>query len=107
MLDDVGLRLTPEVLLEALITPSARIAEGFTTTTLELTDSSVMSGVITKDQDGQVTIVDINGKANNVPATKIRSRQANKESAMPKMGDALSKRQIRDLIAFLKQQKKR
>lgn len=107
VLDDVGLRLTPEVLLEALITPSARIAEGFTTTTLELTDSSVLSGVITKDQDGQVTIVDINGKANNVPATKIRSRQANKESAMPKMGDALSKRQIRDLIAFLKQQKKR
>ena len=67
----------------------------------------MLSGVITKDQDGQVTIVDINGKANNVPATKIRSRQANKESAMPKMGDALSRRQIRDLIAFLKQQKKR
>ncbi|MEC9049035.1 MAG: PVC-type heme-binding CxxCH protein [Planctomycetota bacterium] len=106
VLDDVGLRYNPGLLLESLITPSARIAEGFTTTTLELTDSSVLSGVITKDQDGQVTIVDINGKATNVPTSKIRSRQANEESAMPKMGDMLSKRQIRDLIAFLKNQKR-
>jgi len=106
VLDDVGRRLTPEVLLEALIMPSARIAEGFTTTTLELTDGSIVSGVITKDQDGQVTIVDIAGKATNVTASRIRTRQANKESAMPPMGDPLSKRQIRDLIAFLKQQKR-
>lgn len=105
-LDDVGRRLSAEILLEAVITPSARIAEGYTTTTLELTDSSVLSGVVTKDQDGQVTIVDISGKATRVPATRIRSRQANKESAMPKMGEALSKRQIRDLIAFLKNQKR-
>ena len=107
VLDDVGLRYTPELLLESVILPSARIAEGFTTTTLELTDSSVLSGVITKDQDGQVTIVDINGKAIDVPSAKIRSRQASKESAMPKMGEALSKRQIRDLIAFLKNQKRK
>lgn len=105
VLDGVGRRLTPELLLESLIMPSARIAEGFTTTTLELTDSSVLSGVVTRDQDGQVTIVDINGKATDVPATRIRARQASKESAMPKMGEALSKRQIRDLIAFLKNQK--
>ena len=107
VLDDVGLRYTPELLLESVILPSARIAEGFTTTTLELTDSSVLSGVITKDQDGQVTIVDINGKATDVPSAKIRSRQASEESAMPRMGEALSKRQIRDLIAFLKNQKRK
>ena len=107
VLDDVGQRLSREVLLEALIMPGARIAEGFTTTTMELTDSSVLSGVITREQDGQVTIVDINGKSTNVLETKIRSRQAEKQSAMPKMGDALSKRQIRDLIAFLKNQKKK
>ncbi|MFN3244001.1 MAG: HEAT repeat domain-containing protein [Planctomycetota bacterium] len=107
VLDDVGKRLNPGVILEALIAPSARIAEGFSTTTLELTDSSVLSGVITKDQDGQVTIVDINGKQTDVQASKIRSRRANKDSAMPAMGAQLSKRQIRDLIAFLKQQRKK
>ena len=106
VLDDVGRRYNPGSLAGVADHAERRIAEGFTTTTLELTDSSVLSGVITKDQDGQVTIVDINGKATNVPASKIRSRQANKESAMPKMGDMLSKRQIRDLIAFLKNQKK-
>ncbi|MCK5942270.1 MAG: HEAT repeat domain-containing protein [Planctomycetes bacterium] len=105
VLDGVGKRLTPEQLLESLITPSARIAEGFRTTTLELTDSSVLAGVVTKDQDGQVTIVDINGKAHDVAAARIRSRRASDDSAMPAMGGSLSKRQLRDLIAFLKQQK--
>ena len=73
----------------------------------KLIRASVLSGVITKDQDGQVTIVDINGKATDVPSAKIRSRQASEESAMPRMGEALSKRQIRDLIAFLKNQKRK
>ena len=63
--------------------------------------------MITKDQDGQVTIVDLDGKPTDVPVGRIRSRQANKESAMPPMGGPLDKRQIRDLIAFLKQQKRK
>ena len=105
-LNGVGKRLTPEQLLAALITPSASIAEGFSTTTVELTDASVVAGVITKDQDGEITIVDINGKEARIPLSKIRSRSANKASAMPAMGESLSKRQLRDLIAFLKKQKK-
>ena len=63
--------------------------------------------MITKDQDGQVTIVGLDGKPTDVPVGRIRSRQANKESAMPPMGGPLDKRQIRDLIAFLKQQKRK
>ena len=105
-LNGVGKRLTPEQLLAALITPSASIAEGFSTTTVVMTDDSAIAGVITKDQDGEITIVDINGKEARIPLSKIRSRSANKESAMPAMGGPLSKRQLRDLIAFLKKQKK-
>jgi putative heme-binding domain-containing protein len=105
-LDDVGKRLTPQKLLEALITPSATIAEGFSTTTVELHNGMIHAGVITKDQDGQITIVDINGKAEDISWNKIKSRAANADSAMPQMGGPLSKRQLRDLIAFLKGPKK-
>ena len=106
VLNGIGKRLTPDKLLEALITPSASIAEGFSTTTVELHDGMITSGVITKDQDGSITIVDINGKPESIAWTKIKSRKANKDSAMPAMSGPLSKRQIRDLIAFLKKQQK-
>ncbi len=105
-LDGIGKKLTRDQLLEALITPSARIAEGFGTTTLELHDDSLLVGVVTKDQDGMVTIVAATGEATEVPVTRIRSRKPNAESAMPKMGGPLDRRQLRDLIEFLSRQKK-
>ena len=106
VLNGVGKRLQPEQLLESLITPSATIAEGFGTTTVELKDGSIYAGVITKDQDGAITLVDINSETHNISWTKIQTRSASKESAMPMMGASMSKRQIRDLIAFLKKQTK-
>jgi len=106
VLNGVGKRLNAEQLLASLITPSSSIAEGFSTTTVELTDSSTISGVITKDQDGELIIVDINSKEHRISLDKIRTRSASKASAMPAMGGSLTKRQLRDLIAFLKRQKK-
>jgi len=106
VLDGIGSTLQPRQLLEALVTPSARIADGFQTTLVELHDDSLYSGVITRDQDGSITIVDIEGKAHEIAWQRIRSRKANAESAMPKMGESLSKRQLRDLLAFLQQRRK-
>jgi quinoprotein glucose dehydrogenase len=104
VLNGVGTRLPADKLLESLIMPSAAIAEGFGTTTIEAKDGMIYAGVITKDQDGAITLVDIQGKEHQIQSDRIRSRSANKDSAMPMMGASLSKRQIRDLIAFLKKQ---
>ncbi|HIF21112.1 MAG TPA: glycosyltransferase, partial [Gemmatimonadetes bacterium] len=89
VLNGVGKRLTPEQILASLITPSADIAEGFSTTTVEQTDGMIIAGVITKDQDGEIIIVDINGKESRIPVGKIRSRSANKDSAMPDVAGTL------------------
>ncbi|MEZ6037850.1 MAG: HEAT repeat domain-containing protein [Planctomycetota bacterium] len=105
VLSDVGKRLPPEQLLESLLQPSAKIADGFGTVALELTDASMAFGVVTREADGVVTIVDLTGKATDVPVAKIRRRTASTTSAMPPMGGPLSKTQLRDLIAFLKQRK--
>lgn len=104
VLNGVGKRLSSEKILESLIEPSAVIAEGFGTTTVEMKGGDLFAGVITKDQDGAVTLVDINGKSHQLAWDKIKSRSSSKESAMPKMGKSLSKRQLRDLVAFLKKQ---
>ncbi|HEX5052736.1 MAG TPA: PVC-type heme-binding CxxCH protein [Planctomycetota bacterium] len=103
-LDGIGKKQTRDYLLEALITPSARIAEGFGSTTLDLHDGTMLQGFVTKDQDGAVTIVGLTGEATVVPWDRIAKRTANGTSAMPPMGGALSKPQLRDLIAFLADQ---
>ncbi len=106
VLDAVGKTLTRDQLLEALITPSARIAEGFGTTTIECQDGTQLVGVVTHDRDGKVTIVAVTGQATEIQASDIKSRTVGSTSAMPPMGGPLSRRQIRDVIAFLAQQRK-
>ena len=106
VLNGIGMRMQPDKLLESLVQPSAVIAEGFGTTTVEMKGGALFAGVITKDQDGAITLVDINGKSHQLVWDKIKSRSPSKASAMPLMGDSLSKRQLRDLIAFLKKQNK-
>jgi putative heme-binding domain-containing protein len=105
-LDSIGRTLTKQQLLEALITPSSRIAEGFGTTTIDCNDGGVYVGVITKDQDGGITIVSATGEAADVSWTRISKRTPSSASSMPPMGGPLSRRQVRDLIAFLAKQKK-
>lgn len=104
-LDGIGSQRTPSHLLESLIAPSAVIAEGFGSTTVELHNGTILAGFVTKDQDGGLTIVDVDGNATDVPWTSVKSRTPNSTSAMPAMGGTLDRRQIRDLIAFLKLQK--
>jgi len=106
VLDGIGSKQTRDYLLEALITPSARIAEGFGSTTVELHDGSMQVGFITKDQDGAVTLVGVSGEAVEIQWSKIKKRTPNGTSAMPPMGGPLSRRQIRDVIAFLAKQTK-
>jgi putative heme-binding domain-containing protein len=106
VLDGIGKKQTRDYLLEALITPSARIAEGFGSTTVELHDGSTLVGFITKDQDGAVTLVGVSGEPTEIAWSKIKKRTPNGASAMPPMGGPLSRRQLRDLIAFLAKQTK-
>jgi putative heme-binding domain-containing protein len=105
-LDGIGKKLTRAQLLEALVAPSARIAEGFGTTTVRLHDGTMHAGVVTKDQDGEVVVAPANGDPVRIPATAIASRTPNAESAMPKMAGPLDRRQVRDLVEFLSRQKK-
>ncbi|MCC7398148.1 MAG: HEAT repeat domain-containing protein [Planctomycetes bacterium] len=100
-LDGVGGLLTRDQLVAALVTPSARIAEGFGATTITLHNGDVLVGIVTKDQGGAVTLVDGNGKQHTLAVGDIASRVPNGNSAMPPMGGTLTRRQLRDVVAYL------
>ncbi len=100
-LDGIGARSDRTQLLESLLAPSARIAAGFGSTTVDLHDGSMLLGFVTKDQDGTLTLVDSSGKSHEIAWSRIARRTPNGTSAMPAMGGSLSRRQLRDLVEFL------
>ena len=106
VLDAIGERDRAH-LLESLLIPSAQIAQGFATTVLTLHNGDLVSGVVTKDQDGVVEITNIAGDVTKVPADRIKERRTASESAMPAMGGTLSPKQLRDVVEFLAQRRKK
>ena len=74
VLDAIGERDRAH-LLESLLIPSAQIAQGFATTVLTLHNGDLVSGVVTKDQDGVVEITNIAGDVTKVPADRIKERR--------------------------------
>ncbi|HAB19771.1 MAG TPA: hypothetical protein DCE44_25465, partial [Verrucomicrobiales bacterium] len=56
VLTGIGQRVTREYLLEALLDPNAKIADGFGTVTLTLSDGEVLDGLRLKESSGEVTL---------------------------------------------------
>ncbi|MBA3480777.1 MAG: c-type cytochrome, partial [Pirellulales bacterium] len=100
-LADVGLRLMRSELLESIVKPNAKIAEGFQTTVLQLDTGKVVSGILRSEDDAQAVLVDPDGKEIVVDAATIEDRFEGL-SAMPEdMMKQMSPRDLRDLVEYL------
>lgn len=99
-LDAVGSRRSREFILESLVVPSAHLAPGYGVVTVTLMDGKTVSGILQSEDENQLVIK--NSDEINVDIDKAQiSERINALSSMPPMGDILTKREIRDLIAFL------
>jgi quinoprotein glucose dehydrogenase len=96
----VSRRLSPAQLLSSMLNPNADIAEGFTLVTLE-TKSETLAGNVIKEDARTLTLVDPAGKKHSVTKSDITNRSEVKVSTMPPMGDILTPREQRDLIAYM------
>jgi putative heme-binding domain-containing protein len=101
VLHGIGQRATPEYLLESLLNPSARIAEGYATVSLSLQNGESLDGLLLQETDGRLRLRLSTGEVRTIPKSDIATRSANPQSVMPPMGDVLSQRELRDLVAFL------
>ena len=103
-LNGVGKRLSREQILEALISPSARLSPGFGMVTLELKDGQKLTGVLQGESKTGLKV-----KVGLEPDRMINSDQIIKKtfspSSMPDMKTVLSKKEIRDMVSFLADEK--
>ena len=101
ILDGVGTRLDRTALLEALIDPSARIAEGYQYATIKTEDGDVLFGTIVNETDDRLTLRIPDGSEIELPTSETTAVERQRVSAMPPMLEILGLRATRDLVAYL------
>ncbi len=96
----VGARLSSEQILESLITPSADFAEGYEVVSITLKNDEIVAGILIEETADQIVLKTGKEKTHEIEIHEIKERQTI-PSAMPPVGNILTAREIRDLVAFL------
>lgn len=105
-LDALGQTKTREYLLEAVVQPNAKIAEGFESILVLTIDGQTYSGVLKEETDEAVNLVDADGKLITIPQGDIEGRKSAKSPMPEDIYKHLSKSELRDLVQFLASLKK-
>ena len=100
---DIGKRYTPEQLVESILRPSAKFAQGYETYTFAMTDGRVFTGFVVSERAGSVLIREATGVPRELQRDQIDARKRQEQSAMP-VGIVvnLTAVDLADLIAYLR-----
>ena len=97
----VGARLSRTDLLESIVNPNKKIAEGFESVIIATGDGKVHTGILRGEDGKEVRLITAEGKAFAIPKDSIDDRKRG-PSAMPAdVAAKLSKKELRDLIEYL------
>jgi len=100
-LESIAVQKTRKQLLESIVVPNKEIAKGFEQVVILTKDETTEVGRVEKESDAEVVLIQADGKRKVIAKSNIESRAVGK-SAMPEdLIKVLSKRDIRDLVAFL------
>lgn len=103
----VGVKQTREYLLESILLPPAKIAEGWESIVVRLKNGEVISGIVKKETDQEVVLNVITDPTRGIVKPVVLKkkdidRRRGGQSAMPEgLAKTLSKRDLRNLIEYL------
>lgn len=100
LLTNIGAQYDREELLRSLVAPSARIAPGYGTVVLTLSNGKTISGILKEETENKL-VVQIGDDAPQTVAKSDVTERIDAASSMPPMGTILEREELRDLIAFL------
>jgi quinoprotein glucose dehydrogenase len=99
-LSKIAERNPREYLLQSILEPNAKIAPGFATVTLQLSDGRVVAGILKSEENGKLTIVTPQSQTLVIDAADVDER-SQPTSAMPEVFKGLTPAEVRDLVAYL------
>lgn len=104
---DIGQRYQRSELIESILKPSAKIAQGFDTYSFITADGKVLSGFVVLESATEIRIRENNGVAHTLKIDEIDQRMKQTQSMMPDgIVNNLTPEQLADLLAYLESLKK-
>ena len=101
-LGDVATRYGRGDLLESILTPSSKIAQGFETQYFRTKKGDVTEGFVTRESADEVEYRDVNGNVATLKKSDIDRRGGREQSVMPEaLADNLTPEQLAGLLAYL------
>ena len=100
-LSKVGREKTAEYLLESIVLPSAKISPGYSTVQFLMATGRVQSGVIKKEEADHFVIQNADGDLLTLHKDDVDEMQAGLSGMPADLVKQLSKREVRDLVAYL------
>ncbi|MBA62907.1 MAG: heme-binding domain-containing protein [Planctomycetaceae bacterium] len=99
---DIGKRYKKQELIESILNPNAKIAQGFNTYAFITVEGKVITGFITSESATEVNLRQTNGLPIILKKDEIEVRRKSEGSMMPKgLVDNLTPELLADLIAYL------
>ena len=99
---DIGKRYSPAELVESILKPSAKIAQGYEAYSFAMADGRVFSGFIVSEGAATVQIRESSGVLRELKRADIEERRRQESSAMPEgIAANLTPEQLADLVAYL------
>lgn len=100
-LTQIGSKFSREYLLESLLMPAAKIAEGYESVSVITDDGRVISGTLKDENDQHLTLVDANNQQQTIAIDRITHRQGGRSAMPDNLLQHLSSRDLRDLVEYL------
>lgn len=98
----VGDKFGRRELIQAVLTPSAQIAEGFSTTTIETKSGDEFTGILKQVTVTELAIMGADAKLIKIPVAEIARRHTSDVSLMPEgLQNGLTLQEFTDLIDYL------
>ncbi|MFP6737584.1 MAG: c-type cytochrome, partial [Planctomycetota bacterium] len=99
---DIGKRYKKAELIESILKPSAKIAQGFDTYVFVMKTGKAMTGFVTSESADEVELRQTNGISSTITRSAVGVRRKSPGSVMPVgLVNSLTPEQLADLVAYL------
>ncbi len=100
---DIGKRYTSAELVESILKPSAKIAQGYEAYSFAVADGQVVSGFVVSEGGSTVQVRETSGSLRELKRSDIEERRRQESSAMPEgVAANLTPEELADLVAYLR-----
>ncbi|MDP7018790.1 MAG: c-type cytochrome [Pirellulaceae bacterium] len=100
-LSGVGLRLTPENMVRAIVEPNAAVTKGYAMQLIQTKDGRTHTGAVIRETDSTLTLLRTDSTQLAIAVEEIESRKRLKQSVMPAGYELFGVEQVADLTAWL------